>query len=43
LSDDKGPCEVIVDWPDGTTESYGQQTLSGDYLLIQGSGELYAR
>ena len=43
LSDEQGRCEVLVDWPDGTRESYGQHRLSGDYLLIQGSGELYSR
>ncbi|MGI9445026.1 MAG: FG-GAP-like repeat-containing protein [Rubripirellula sp.] len=37
------PCKVIVDWPDGTRESFGKLELSGDYLVIQGSGKLFAR
>lgn len=37
------PCEVLVDWPDGTSESFGSHELSGDYLLIEGSGEIFAR
>lgn len=37
------PCKVVVDWPDGTSESFGKHELSGDYLVIQGSGELFAR
>jgi len=32
-----------VDWPDGTRESFGKLELSGDYLVIQGSGKLFAR
>ena len=37
------PCKVVVDWPDGTRESFGKHELSGDYLVIQGSGKLFAR
>ena len=43
LAGQQEPCEVVVDWPDGTTESFGKHVLSGDYLLIQGSGKLFAR
>jgi len=35
--------EVVVDWPNGIRESFGQHQLSGDYLVVQGSGQLYAR
>ena len=35
--------EVVVDWPNGTRESFGKHPLSGDYLVIQGSGQLYKR
>ncbi|OUW84297.1 MAG: hypothetical protein CBD74_04535 [Saprospirales bacterium TMED214] len=34
-------CNVVVDWPDGTRESFGKHELSGDYLVIQGSGKLF--
>lgn len=37
------PCKVVVDWPDGTRESFGKHELSGDYLVIQGSQEIFAR
>ncbi|MAI33444.1 MAG: hypothetical protein CBE00_07420 [Planctomycetaceae bacterium TMED240] len=36
------PCKVVVDWPDGTRESFGKHELSGDYLVIQGSGKIFA-
>ena len=36
-------CTVVVDWPDGTRESFGKHQLSGDYLIIQGSGKLFSR
>jgi len=36
-------CKIVVDWPDGTRESFGTHDLAGDYLVVQGSGKLFAR
>ena len=43
LGKQQSASEVVVAWPDGTSESFGEHQLSGDYLLIQGSGQIYAR
>jgi hypothetical protein len=43
LGQQQASSDVVVDWPNGTRESFGKHQLSGDYLVIQGSGQLYAR
>ena len=41
FGNEQGSGEILVDWPDGTREAFGRHELSGDYLIVQGSGEVY--
>jgi tetratricopeptide (TPR) repeat protein len=33
--------DVVVTWPDGVQESFGELPVGLDYLLVQGSGEVF--
>jgi hypothetical protein len=33
--------DVVVTWPDGVKESFGELPVGLDYLLVQGSGEVF--